>query len=151
MFENLREAEKHYEEISESLMDPDVINDTEKFRNLMKEHKNLTPIIEKYRKYRTAEDNLSQAKELLDEGGLDADMREMAEDEMKSCKADIERLTDELRILLLPHDENDDRNVIVEIRAGTGGEEAALFAHSLFRMYSMYAESKGTPNQRATR
>ena len=143
MFENLREAEKHYEEISESLMDPDVINDTEKFRNLMKEHKNLTPIIEKYRKYRTAEDNLSQAKELLDEGGLDADMREMAEDEMKSCKADIERLTDELRILLLPHDENDDRNVIVEIRAGTGGEEAALFAHSLFRMYSMYAESKG--------
>ena len=143
MFENLREAEKHYEEISESLMDPDVINDTEKFRNLMKEHKNLTPIIEKYREYRTAEDNLSQAKELLDEGGLDADMREMAEDEMKSCKADIERLTDELRILLLPHDDNDDRNVIVEIRAGTGGEEAALFAHSLFRMYSMYAESKG--------
>ena len=143
MFENLREAEKHYEDIGEQLMNPDVVSDTEKFKSLMKEHKNLTPIIEKYRAYRTAEDNLAQAKELLDEGGLDPEMKERAEEEIKTAKNDIEALTEELKILLLPRDENDDRNVIVEIRAGTGGEEAALFAHSLFRMYSMYAESKG--------
>ncbi|MBP5246137.1 MAG: peptide chain release factor 1 [Clostridia bacterium] len=142
MFENLREAEKHYVEIGEQLMDPGVAGDPEKLKNLMKEHKNLTPVIEKYREYKTAEDNLFQAKELLDEGGLDAGMKEMAEEEIKTSKADIERITEELKILLLPKDENDDRNVIVEIRAGTGGEEAALFAHSLFRMYSMYAESK---------
>ena len=143
MFENLREAEKHYEEIAEQLMNPDVVSDTEKFKSLMKEHKNLTPIIETYRYYRAAEDNLAGAKELLDEGGLDPDMKELAEEEIKTAKGDMEKLAEELKILLLPRDENDDRNVIVEIRAGTGGEEAALFAHSLFRMYSMYAESKG--------
>ena len=143
MFENLREAEKHYEEIAEQLMNPDVVSDTEKFKSLMKEHKNLTPIIETYRSYRAAEDNLAGAKELLDEGGLDPDMKEFAEEEIKTAKGDMEKLAEELKILLLPRDENDDRNVIVEIRAGTGGEEAALFAHSLFRMYSMYAESKG--------
>lgn len=143
MFENLREAEKHYEEIAEQLMNPDVVSDTEKFKSLMKEHKNLTPIIDTYRSYRAAEDNLAGAKELLDEGGLDPDMKELAEEEIKTAKGDMEKLAEELKILLLPRDENDDRNVIVEIRAGTGGEEAALFAHSLFRMYSMYAESKG--------
>ena len=143
MFENLREAEKHYEEINEQLMTPEVINDTEKYKNLMKEHKNLTPIIEKFREYTSAVSNLEGAKEMLDEGGLDPEMKEMAEEEIKTAKADIERFTEELKILLLPKDENDDRNVIVEIRAGTGGEEAALFAHSLHRMYTMYAESKG--------
>lgn len=143
MFENLREAEKHYQQISEKLMTPEVINDTETFKNLMKEHKNLTPIIEKYREYVGTEDNLNQAKELLDEGGLEPEMKELAEEELKNAKNELERITDELKILLLPRDENDDRNVIVEIRAGTGGEEAALFAHSLYRMYSMYAESKG--------
>ena len=143
MFENLREAEKHYEEINELLMQPEVINDTEKYKNLMKEHKNLTPIIEKYREYMSAVSNLEGAKEMLDEGGLDPELKELAEEEMKTAKADIEKLTEELKILLLPKDENDDRNVIVEIRAGTGGEEAALFAHSLHRMYTMYAESKG--------
>ncbi len=143
MFENLREAEKHYEEINELLMQPEVINDTEKYKNLMKEHKNLTPIIEKYREYMSAVSNLEGAKEMLDEGGLEPELKELAEEEMKAAKADIERFTEELKILLLPKDENDDRNVIIEIRAGTGGEEAALFAHSLHRMYTMYAESKG--------
>ena len=143
MFENLREAEKHYEEINELLMQPEVITDTEKYKNLMKEHKNLTPIIEKYREYCGAMSNLKGAKEMLDEGGLEPEMKELAEEEVKSAKADIEKFTEELKILLLPKDENDDRNVIVEIRAGTGGEEAALFAHSLHRMYTMYAESKG--------
>ena len=143
MFENLREAEKHYNDISEQLMQPEVINDTEKFKNLMKEHKNLTPIIDKYKEYCTVLSNLEGAKELLDEGGLEPEMKELAEEELKISKAEIEKITEELKILLLPRDENDDRNVIVEIRAGTGGEEAALFAHSLYRMYSMYAESKG--------
>ena len=143
MFENLREAEKHYEEINDMLMQPEIINDTEKYKNLMKEHKNLTPIIEKFREYNAAVSNLEGAKEMLDEGGLDPEMKEMAEDEIKTAKADIEKFTEELKILLLPKDENDDRNVIVEIRAGTGGEEAALFAHSLHRMYTMYAEAKG--------
>ncbi|MBR2022005.1 MAG: PCRF domain-containing protein, partial [Clostridia bacterium] len=136
MFENLMEAEKHFEEINQMLMDPEVINDTEKYKNLMKEHKNLSPIIEKYREYKTVQNNLEGAKQLIDESGNDPEMREMAEEEYKECKEAIEELTEELKILLLPKDEDDDKNVIIEIRAGTGGEEAALFAHSIYRMYS---------------
>ena len=142
MFENLMEAEKHFEEINEMLMDPEVISDNEKYKNLMKEHKNLSPIIEKYREYKTVQNNLEGAKQLIDESGNDPEMREMAEEEYKECKEAIETITDELKILLLPKDEDDDKNVIIEIRAGTGGEEAALFAHSVYRMYSMYADRK---------
>ncbi|MBQ7399973.1 MAG: peptide chain release factor 1 [Clostridia bacterium] len=143
MFENLMEAEKHFEEINEMLMDPEVIGDTEKYKNLMKEHKNLSPIIEKFREYKTVQSNLEGAKQLIDESGNDPEMREMAEEEYKECKEAIENLTEELKILLLPKDEDDDKNVIIEIRAGTGGEEAALFAHSIYRMYSMYSDRKG--------
>lgn len=143
MFENLMEAEKHFEEINEMLMDPAVINDNEKYKNLMKEHKNLSPIIEKYREYKAAKENLDQAMELLNDSSTDAEMKELAEEEMKECKENIETFTEELKILLLPKDEDDDKNVIIEIRAGTGGEEAALFAHSIFRMYSMYSDRKG--------
>ena len=143
MFENLMEAEKHFEEINEMLMDPEVISDNEKYKNLMKEHKNLSPIIEKYREYKTVQNNLEGAKQLIDESGNDPEMREMAEEEYKECKEAIETITDELKILLLPKDEDDDKNVIIEIRAGTGGEEAALFAHSIYRMYSMYSDRKG--------
>ena len=143
MFENLMEAEKHFEEINEMLMDPEVISDNEKYKNLMKEHKNLSPIIEKYREYKTVQNNLEGAKQLIEESGNDPEMREMAEEEYKECKEAIDAITDELKILLLPKDEDDDKNVIVEIRAGTGGEEAALFAHSVFRMYSMYSDRKG--------
>ena len=143
MFENLMEAEKHFEEINEMLMDPEVINDTEKYKNLMKEHKNLSPIIEKFREYKTVRNNLEGAKQLIDESGDDPEMREMAEEEYKECKESIEAITEELKILLLPKDEDDDKNVIIEIRAGTGGEEAALFAHSIYRMYSMYSDRKG--------
>ena len=143
MFENLMEAEKHFEEINEMLMDPEIISDNEKYKNLMKEHKNLSPIIEKYREYKTVQNNLEGAKQLIDESGNDPEMREMAEEEYKECKEAIETITDELKILLLPKDEDDDKNVIIEIRAGTGGEEAALFAHSIYRMYSMYSDRKG--------
>lgn len=143
MFENLTEAEKHFEEINEMLMDPAVISDTEKYKNLMKEHKNLSPIIEKYREYKTVNNNLEGAKQLIDESGNDPEMRSLAEEELKECKTALESITEELKILLLPKDEDDDKNVIIEIRAGTGGEEAALFAHSIYRMYSMYADRKG--------
>ncbi len=142
MFENLKQAEKHFEEINNQLMDPEVIADTEKYKNLMKEHKNLSPIIEKYKEYTAVLSDLEGAKELLAESGGDAELREMAELEIKECREKTAKIEDELKILLLPKDEDDDKNVIVEIRAGTGGEEAALFAHSIFRMYSMYADIK---------
>lgn len=142
MFDKLKLTEKRFEEINEKLMDPNVVNDTNQYRDLMKEFKTLTPIIEKYREYLSAKKTFDESKELLDGGGLDKDFREMVQGEYDSSKEDIARITEELKILLLPKDPNDDRNVIIEIRGGVGGEEAALFAHSLFRMYSMYAENK---------
>ncbi len=142
MFEKLQVAEERFEEINQKLMDPYVVNDNEQFKNLMKEHKNLSPIIEKFREYKKAKESFEEAKQLLEEGGLDKDFKEMVEEEYKSTQEQIEQCTEELKILLLPKDPNDDKNVIVEIRGGAGGEEAALFAHSLYRMYSMYAESK---------
>lgn len=108
----------------------------------MKELKNLTPVVEKYRQYKKEKENLEEAKEILSESGVDKELKEMAELEMESAKENIEKITEELKILLLPKDPNDDRNVIVEIRAGAGGEEAALFSGVLFRMYNMYAQSK---------
>ena len=142
MFEALREAEKKYEDIAEKLMQPDVVSDAETFKNLMKEHKALTPIIEKYREYTKTENDIAGAQEIIREES-DKELRELAEEELRENKEALERISEELKILLLPRDENDDKNVIVEIRAGTGGEEAALFAHSLHRMYTMYAEAKG--------
>ncbi|MGN0653350.1 MAG: PCRF domain-containing protein, partial [Oscillospiraceae bacterium] len=140
MFDKLKLTEKRYEEVNEKLMDPNVVNDTAMYRDLMKEFKTLTPIIEKYREYLGQKKTFDESKELLDGGGLDKDFREMVQEEYDSSKEAIATLTEELKILLLPKDPNDDRNVIIEIRGGVGGEEAALFAHSLFRMYSMYAE-----------
>jgi len=142
MFEALREAEKKYEDIGEKLMQPEVVSDPEMFKNLMKEHKTLTPVVEKYREYTKTEKDIEGAKEIIREES-DKELRELAEEELRELKDNLERISEELKILLLPKDENDDKNVIVEIRAGTGGEEAALFAHSLHRMYTMYAEAKG--------
>ncbi len=143
MFEKLVTLEGRYEEINEKLMDPEVINDNEQYKALMKEYKNLTPIIEKYREYKAAKDAFDEAKELLDGGGLDRDFKEMVQLEYEENKEKIEVFNEELKILLLPKDPNDDRNVIIEISGGAGGEEASLFANSLYRMYTMYAESKG--------
>ena len=140
MFENLKDAEKKFETISEELTKIEVISDTELFTKLMKEHKLLSPIIEKYREYRKCENDIESAKLLLEEE-TDRELCEMCEIEIKENKEKLQVLEDELRILLLPKDEDDEKNVIVEIRAGTGGDEAALFAGSLYRMYSMYAES----------
>lgn len=108
----------------------------------MKELKALTPIVEKYREYKKAKGNLKEAKEILSESGNDKELREMAEMEAEGAKQDLEKISEELKILLLPKDPNDDRNVIIEIRGGAGGDEAALFSGVLFRMYNMYAESR---------
>ena len=142
MFENLAQAEKKYESLSERLALPEVVSDQELFRKLMKEHKLMTPIIDKYREYRAALKAVQEAKELLEEKP-DEELRVLAEEELREGKEKVQSCEDALKILLLPRDENDEKNVIVEIRAGTGGEEAALFAGSLFRMYSMYAEANG--------
>ena len=142
MLEKLKDAEQKYISIEESLSSPDIFSNQEKYTALMKEYKLLTPIIEKYRQYKTAETECKELKEMLDEP-LDADMRELAASEYKEAKAKIEAFTEELKILLLPRDPNDSKNVMVEIRSGAGGEEAALFAAVLYRMYTMYAEATG--------
>ena len=142
MLEKLNDAEKRYTSIETELQDPTIFSNQEKYTALMKEYKALTPIIEKFREYKATEKECSDLKEMLDEP-LDADMRELANLEYKEARAKIEPLLDELKILLLPRDPNDDKNVMVEIRSGAGGEEAALFAAVLYRMYSMYAESAG--------
>lgn len=143
MFEKLKVLEKKYEDINEKLMDPNVINDNNQYKNLMKEYKNLTPIIDKFREYKEAKKSMDEARELLDAGGLDKDFKEMVSLEFEENKDKIDTINEELKILLLPKDPNDDKNVIIEIRGGAGGEEASLFANSLYRMYTMYAETKG--------
>ena len=143
MFDNLVVFENRYNEINEKLYDPDIVSDQKLYADLMKELKNITTIVEKYKEYQKASTAEAEAKEMLDAGGLDKDFREMVEQELNDSRKQLEVIADELKILLLPKDPNDDRNVIVEIRGGAGGEEAALFSGVLFRMYSMYAESKG--------
>ena len=142
MLDKLKELENKVEDINNQLMDPSVVSDNEKYKKLMKEHKTLSPIVEAYRKLIKAKQDADEAEEMLNVGGLDKEMKELCEEEMQENRKKCEDLTEELKILLLPRDPNDDRNVIVEIRGGAGGEEAALFAASLFRMYSMYAETK---------
>ena len=121
MFEKLAVMEEKYEEISRKLMNPDVINDNKLYSQLMKEYKNMTPVIEKYREYKKARDAFEEAKELLDGGGLEKDFREMVQSEFEEAKEDIEHTTQELKVLLLPKDPNDEKNVIIEIRGGAGG------------------------------
>ena len=142
MINKLKEAEARFIQIDEELSLPDITSDPEKYKSLMKERKTLSPIIEKYREYMKAVGDADQALSLLNEP-LDSDMRELASEELKSAKETSEKCLEELKILLLPRDPNDDKNVVVEIRGGAGGEEAALFASVLYRMYSMYAESHG--------
>ena len=143
MFEKLKALEERYEEINNKLMEPDVVNDQALYTSLMKEYKSITPIIEKFREYKKAKESFDEAVELLDAGGLDKEFKEMVQLQYDESKEQEEALTEELKILLLPKDPNDDKNVIVEIRGGAGGEEASLFANSLYRMYTMYAERNG--------
>ncbi len=142
MIEKLAQVEARYNEVSEKLMQPDIVSDQKQYRDLMREHKNLTPIIEKYKEYKVAEAAMNEAKAMLDDKIDDKDFKEMVEQEYLDNKARLPEITEELKILLIPKDPDDDKNVIMEIRGGAGGEESALFAHSLYRMYSMYAETK---------
>lgn len=141
MLEKLAQIEEKYEEIGQKLTDPEITSDQEMFRRLMKEFKDMSAVVEKYREHKKVAADTAEAKSLLDTQ-LDPDFREMVEDEWLEGKERLQKIEEELKILLLPKDPNDDKSVIVEIRGGVGGEEAALFANSLFRMYSMYAETK---------
>jgi len=142
MLEKLKAAEARFTEIEDKLSSPDVASDPEAYKNLMKDRKNLAPVIEKYREYKKAVSDADEARALLDEP-LDSEMKEMALEELRTSKEAAERCYEELKILLLPRDPNDDKNVIIEIRGGAGGEEAALFASVLYRMYTMYADRAG--------
>ena len=143
MFDKLQGIEDKLEKINSSLCDPEVVSNQEEYKKLMREAKTLTPIVEKFRVYKKANSDLTEAKEMLADSSLDKEFRDMASEEAAEAQKKTEELKEELKVLLLPKDPNDYKNVIVEIRGGAGGEEAALFAGSLFRMYSMYAERKG--------
>ncbi|MDE6592372.1 MAG: peptide chain release factor 1 [Oscillospiraceae bacterium] len=141
MFEKLRATEEHFEDIAEKLTMPDIIGDNEKYTSLMKEYKALEPIVEKYREYEGYRKSEAEALEIIEESGADKEMKELAREELDEARAGQERTGEELKVLLIPRDPNDDKNVVIEIRGGAGGEEASLFAGSLFRMYGMYAEA----------
>ena len=143
MFENLAVFENRYEELNLKLYDPTVAADRELYRELMKEHKEITPIVEKYRALKKAEADIEGALLLMDDPDCDRELRQMAAEELSEARRTVEAVSEELKILLLPRDPNDEKNVIVEIRGGAGGEEAALFAYNLYRMYTMYAEKRG--------
>ena len=139
MWEKLKQLARRYDEIGELLEVPEIYADPKKLRALTREQKELSAVVEAYRAYQKCEDDIAQALELVS----DPELKDIAQEELNVAKAEKERLFDELRVLLLPRDPNDDKNVIVEIRGGVGGEESALFAADLYRMYAMYAEKRG--------
>ena len=141
MFDKLEDLLHHYEELMNTLSEPDVANDPNRFRKLMKEQSDLQPIVEAYKEYKQCKQNIEDSLAMLEEEN-DEEMRELAKEELNESKDRLAELEQELKILLLPKDPNDDKNVIVEIRAGAGGEEAALFAAEIYRMYVHYAESR---------
>ena len=143
IFKKHERADDRYREIEQMITLPHIVSNNKEYSKLMKEYKSLTPIIEKYREYKQVEKELTEADEMMRDASVDPDLRELAEEEYKENKERLAVLFEELRILLIPRDPNDDRNVVVEIRQGAGGEEAALFAADLYRMYSMYATSEG--------
>ncbi|MEG0073029.1 MAG: peptide chain release factor 1 [Clostridia bacterium] len=138
MFEKLQEVENKYDELTRLISDPEVITDQENWRKYMKEHSNMEEVVEKYREYKKVKQEMEEAKQMMN----DPEMKEMAEIEFYENKDKLPIIEEELKVLLIPKDVNDDKNVIIEIRGGAGGEEAALFAHNLYRMYSMYADLK---------
>lgn len=142
MFEKIEIFDKRYSELSQRLYEPSVAADPEKYQKTMKELKSIEEIVLTYREYKQAVKSQDESIEILEESG-DSDLKELAQLELDKAKQNIEELSEKLKILLLPKDPNDERNVIVEIRGGAGGEESALFSAVLFRMYSMYAEKKG--------
>ena len=141
MFDKLEDLLHHYEELMNTLSEPDVANDPNRFRKLMKEQSDLQPIVDAYKEYKACKQTIEDSLAILDEES-DEEMRELAKEELNEAKSRLGELEQKLKILLLPKDPNDDKNVIVEIRAGAGGEEAALFAAEIYRMYVHYAESQ---------
>ena len=141
MFDRLEDLVIRYEEVMGELQEPDVANDAARFRGLMKEQSDLAPIVEAFKEYKQCKQNIEDSLLMLEEES-DEEMRELAKEELNDSKARVEELEHELKILLLPKDPNDEKNVIVEIRAGAGGDEAALFAAEIYRMYQHYAESR---------
>ena len=138
MFQKLDDVEKKYEDLTKKISDPEIIAAQTEWKNYMKEHADLEPIVLKYREYKKVKQQLDEAKEMLN----DPELKDLAEMDYLNCKEKLPKLEEELKLLLIPKDPDDDKNIICEIRAGTGGDEAALFAGTLFRMYSMYAERK---------
>ena len=141
MFDKLDDLLIRFEEILSELQEPDVANDQNRFRKLMKEQADLTPIVDAYTEYKNAKQAIIDSEEML-EMESDEEMRELAKEELYESKKRVEELEHELKILLLPKDPNDDKNIMVEIRAGAGGDESALFAAEVYRMYVHYAESR---------
>lgn len=139
MFDKLDDILMRYQEIEQELMNPDVVEDQKRFKTLRKEHSDLTDIVEKYKEYKEVQNNIEESLKILDEEN-DDELRELAKEELGESKQRLAKIEEELKILLLPKDPNDEKNVIVEIRQGAGGDEAALFASELYRMYVMYAE-----------
>jgi peptide chain release factor 1 len=142
VFDRLQSVEDRYERLNELLSDPEIINDSKKLREYSKEQSDIQETVQTYREYKQAREQLQDAKAMLEEK-LDAEMREMVKEEMNDLEAQIEELQERMRILLIPKDPNDDKNVIFEIRGAAGGDEAALFAGDLYRMYTRYAEAQG--------
>ncbi len=143
MFEKIDIFEKRYDELNTKLYDPAVAADAKQYNEIMKEIKSMEALVLKYKEYKQVQISIDDALEILEDSSADNDFKEMAQQELDESKAKLEYISDELKILLLPKDPNDERNVIIEIRGGAGGEEAALFSAVLFRMYSMYSESRG--------
>jgi len=142
MFDKLESIEKRYQEVLDELGQPDAASDQNRFKKLMKEQSDLSPIVEAFRKYKNAKKTIEDSLEILDTEN-DEELKELAKEELAEAKKEVETMEGELKILLLPKDENDDKNVVMEIRAGTGGDEAALFAAELYRMYNRFAERNG--------
>lgn len=142
MFQKLDTVEKKFEELTQKISDPEVIAKQKEWKELMIEHAELEPIVEKYREYKKVKKQYDEAKEIVDDPTMDKELKDLAESEMLEAKDKLPQIEEEIKVLLIPKDKDDDKNVICEIRAGAGGEEASLFAGTLFRMYSMYAERK---------
>lgn len=143
MTDRLENVEKRFEAVNSELCSEGIMADIERYTKLMRELKQLTPVVEKYREYKRTKANLDEARAILDSSAYDRELKDMAAEEYEEAKQALSVISEELKILLLPKDPNDDKNVIIEIRGGAGGEESALFAGVLFRMYSMYSESRG--------
>ena len=143
MFSRLDIFDKRYNELEKRMYEPDVVSDPDVYRKVMQEYASIEPVVKKYREYKAAQQTIDDSLMILEDPSSDDELRELAASELDEAKRSLPALEEELKILLLPKDPNDERNVIVEIRGGTGGEESSLFAYDLFRMYSMYAERKG--------